>query len=385
LGAFGLRLSLAGQPEKPSEEFKTSVAGPSTDASGEPALELSDKQNAAIKIEKVGEKTFEQEREAIGNIDFNQNLSVQVFTPYQGRIIDAYPNIGDKVEKDQVLFTIDSPDLLAAESNLIAAAGVLELQSRTLARLQSLIKIGGVSQQNVDQTTSDQMTAEGTLKSARDAVRIFGKTEAEIDGIVAGRRADPKLVVKSPISGYVTARTAQPGLLVQPGNTPAPFTVADMSTMWMFANVVESDAPYLHVGQTLHAQVSAYPGRDFAGVVTVISPSVDPNSRRVFVRTEIKDPDHLLRAGMLTNFKIRVSEPTRSPAVPVRAIIREGDGTFSVWTTKDKRHFVEETVKIGLEQDDFFQVVEGLKPGELVVTENGTFLSAKYAGGGPSD
>jgi membrane fusion protein, heavy metal efflux system len=349
---------------------------------GELAVDLNEKQVGAIKLGAVGERTFVLERQAVGNIDFNQNLLVQVFTPYQGRIINAYPQIGDRVEKDQVLFTIDSPDLLSAENNLITAAGVLNLQNRTLSRQKKMVSFGGTSQQAVDQSTSDQMAAEGALKSARDAVRIFGKTGEEIDQIIAERKADPRLIVKSPITGYVTARTASPGLFVQPGVAPSPFTVADLSTMWMFANVPESEVPYLRVGQSVKARVAAYPGRDFDGKIVMVGASVDPNTRRLAVRSEISDPEHLLRANMFANFTIQVGDSVNSMAVPAAGVVREGDGSMSVWTTKDDRHFVRRTVKIGHVQDGFDEILEGLQPGERIVIEGAVFLSNKLAGGG---
>ncbi len=350
-------------------------------ADGELAVDLSEKQVAAIQLGAVVEKSFVLERRAVGNIDFNQNLLTQVFTPYQGRIIHAYPNVGDKVQKDEVLFTIDSPDLLAAESNLIAAAGVFKLQNVTLSRAQKMKSFGGASQQAVDQSTSDQMTAEGALKSARDAVRIFGKTNEEIDKIVQDRKADPRLIVKSPMTGYVTTRNAAPGLFVQPGVAPPPFTVADYSTMWMFANVPESETPFLRVGQSVKARVAAYPDREFDGKITVLGPSVDPNTRRVFVRSEINDPEHLLRAGMFANFIIRVGDSVNSMAVPQAAVVREGDGSTSAWITKDDRHFVRRTIKVGHIQDGFDEILEGLRPGERVVTNGAVFLSNKLAGG----
>ena len=353
------------------------------EASGELAVDLNEKQAASIKIGKVGSASFVLERQAVGNIDFNQNMLTQVFTPYQGRIINAYFNIGDKVEKDQVLFTIDSPDLLAAESTLIAASGVLRLQNRTLTRAEKMKAFGGASQQAVDQSTSDQMTAEGALKSARDAVRIFGKTDEEIDKIVAERKADPRLIVKSPMTGYVTTRNAAPGLLVQPGVAPPPFTVADLSTMWMFANVPEKEAPYLRVGQKVKARVAAYPDREFLGEVTVLAPSVDPNTRRMFVRSEIADPEHLLRAAMFANFTITVGNAVEATAVPQSAVVREGDGTMSVWVTKDRRHFIRKTVKLGQIQSDLDEIVEGLQKDEQIVTEGAIFLSNKLAGGAP--
>jgi len=376
----GLGVKYYSGTSAPKTEESSKAAG---EASGELAVDLNDKQAASVKVSKVGAANFVLERQAVGNIDFNQNMLTQVFTPYQGRIINAYPNVGDKVEKDQVLFTIDSPDLLSAESTLIAAAGVLKLQNRTLTRAEKMKAFGGASQQVVDQSTSDQMTAEGALKSARDAVRIFGKTDDEIDKIIAERKADPRLIVKSPMTGYVTTRTAAPGLFVQPGVAPPPFTVADLSTMWMFANVPESGAPDLRVGQKVKARVAAYPDRAFEGQVTVLGPSVDPNTRRVFVRSEISDPEHLLRAGMFANFTITVGSAVNAIAVPQSGVVREGDGTMSVWTTTNGRHFIRKTVKIGQIENDLDQIVEGLQKDEQIVTEGAVFLSNKLAGGTP--
>ncbi|MEK4032646.1 efflux RND transporter periplasmic adaptor subunit [Methylocystis sp. IM3] len=347
--------------------------------SGPIQIELTESQAAALKAEKAVFREFSQEKQAVGAIDFNQNRLVSVFTPYQGRIISALLNVGDAVEKDQVLFTIDSPDLLTAESNLISAAGALLLQSRTLNRTKSLLKIGGISQQQVDQTTADQQAAEGALKAARDAVRIFGKSSEEIDKIVADRLADPRLVVKSPLTGTVTARAAVPGQLVQPGVAPAPFVVADTSTMWMVANAVESDAAALHVGQEVKANISAYPGRSFDGKITVLGPSVDPITRRLFVRSEIADPEHLLRAGMFANFVIRIGDPIRALALPQAAVVREGDGSMICWVTENFRRFTRRIVVTGQRQGDFVQIISGLDAGETVVGEGAVFLSNQAA------
>src|SRR6266851_1862342 len=230
---------------KETDSTLTSGAGGPT---APDSVDLSDSQLASVKVEPVGDYVFPIEKGAVGSIDFNQEMSVQVFTPYQGRIVGLFAKVGDEVKKGQTLFTIDSPDLLQANSTLIAASGVLQLTTRNLARLRALYESRAVSQKDVEQATSDQQTAEGALRAARDAVRIFGKTDLEVDRIVAERMADPTLVVRSPISGRITARNASPGLLVQPGNGPAPYTVADISTMWMLANVAESDSPSFQVG-----------------------------------------------------------------------------------------------------------------------------------------
>lgn len=340
-------------------------------------VDLTEKQATAIQVAPVGRANFEQLRSAIGNIDFNQDLLVQVFTPYQGRIIATQGNVGDRVLRGQLLFTIDSPDLLTAESNLIAAAGVAVLQARNLKRLTETLKGGGGAQKDVDQATSDQQTSEGALKTARDAVRIFGKTDDDIDQIIKDRRADPVLVVRSPIAGLITQRTAAPGLFVQPGNAPAPFTVADTSTMWMVANVAETESAALRVGQPVRVRVSALPGREFDGTISVLGASVDPNTRRVMVRSEIKDPDGVLRAGMFATFSIKVGDTLQSPSVPNAAVVREGDGTMTLWVTTDRRHFVKRPVKIGLLQSGQTQILDGVQPGELTATDGAVFLSNK--------
>src|SRR6516165_10122479 len=196
---------------------RASAQGAPNAAAPEPdTVDLSDSQLASVKVEPVGEREFPIEKQAVGSIDFNEDMTLQVFTPYQGRIVALFAKVGDDVQRGKTLFTIDSPDLLQAESTMIAAAGVLEFTTRHLARVRELYKTRAVSQKEMEQAASDQQTAEGALRAARDSVRLFGKSGAEIDRIIAERKADPILVVPSPITGRITARNAAPGLYVQP-------------------------------------------------------------------------------------------------------------------------------------------------------------------------
>ena len=355
------------------------AAAPRAAAHNQASVDLSDSQLGSVKVAPVEDREFPVEKEAVGSIDFDEDMETQVFAPYQGKIIALFAAVGDDVKKGQTLFTLDSPDLLQAESTLIAAAGVLELTTRNLTRLRELYKTLAVSQRDLDQGTSDQQTAEGNLRAARDAVRIFGKTDADIERIIANRSADPTLVVPSPITGRITARTAAPGLFVQPANPPPPYIVTDTDTMWMLANVAENDSPAFRVGQEVKVRLGAFPGRVFDGKITIIAASVDPNTRRVLVRSEIKDPRHELRSGMFANFVIEVAPPVRSPAVPADGVVREGDGTMTVWVTADRRRFTKRTVKIGEPRDGYWQILEGVQVGELVATEGALFLSNTLA------
>src|ERR1019366_2966797 len=158
-----------------------------------PTIELSDAQLGMIRLGPVSERAFPLEREAVGNIDFNEDMAAQVFPPYQGRIVKLFAKIGDNVARGQPLLTIESPDLIQAGSNLIAAAGVLELTTHALERAKQLYEVQGMAEKDLQQDISDQQTAEGSLKAARDAVALFGKSEIEIDRMVKTRSIDPYL------------------------------------------------------------------------------------------------------------------------------------------------------------------------------------------------
>ena len=338
----------------------------------EAALDLSPSQLNSIRIEPVASYLFPVEKEAVGNIDFDEDLSVQVFPAYQGTIIKTFVELGERVQKGQPLYTIKSPDLIQAESTLIGAAATFELTNKELARVQGL---GGIAEREKEQATSDQQTAEGALKAARNAVLVFGKTEAEINHMIASRQIDPALVVRSPISGKITSRNAQPGFFVQPGNLPAPYSVADVSIKWMLANVIESDIPLFHLGQPVQVRVMSYPDHVFKGKVSKIYEWVDPNTHRVTIRSEIADPNDELHSGMLANFVIRVHDPVQATAIPANGVVREADGTMTAWVTADRHHFVQRIIKTGLRKDDRVQILDGLQRGELVVADGAVFLS----------
>ena len=345
-------------------------------SSSEATLDLSPSQLNSIQIGPVGTHLFPVEKDAVGSIDFDENLSVQVFSPYQGKIIDAFVEIGDEVRKGQPLYSIDSPDLIQAESTLIGAAATDELTTKELVRARELYTTNvGVPQRELEQAISDQQTAEGALKAARDAVRVFGKTEAEMDHMIASRKIDPALIVPSPIAGQITSRSAQPGLLVQPGNAPAPYSVADVSIKWMLANVPESDSAFFHVGQPVDVKVMAYPDRIFKGKVSKIYAAIDPNTHRATIRSEIADPKNELRSAMLANFAIEIQHPVEATAIPANGVVREADGTMTAWVTNDRRRFVQRIIKTGLRSDGQVQVLDGLQQGELVVTDGAVFLS----------
>ena len=340
---------------------------------------LTDAQLRFISIAPVEQQLFSVDRDAVGTVDFDEDKSVQVSSPYQGRIVALFAKAGDAVIKGQPLFTIDSPDLLQAESTLVTAAGVFKLTTGVLKRSKQLYEAQGLAQKDYDQAVSDQQAAEAAYKAARDAVRIFGKSDAQLDRIIKQHRLDAKMQILSPLAGVVTARNAALGTLVQPGGAPAPYAVSNLSTKWLIGNVSESNMPMMRLGQKVDIRLMAYPDRIFQGKISYISSAVDPNTHRGAIRIEIVDPKNELQSQMLATFIVHTGIAMRSPAVPYDGVVREGDGAMTVWVTQDRRHFSPRTVKIGLRQHGENQILSGVNPGELVAAEGALFISNAYS------
>jgi cobalt-zinc-cadmium efflux system membrane fusion protein len=360
-------------PVQAAEAAATSAA---PDADG---ITLTAEQARTVRVARVREHEFARRHEAQGFMDFDEDRTVQVFSPWAGRIGRVFAKAGDDVRRGDVLFTIESADLVTAESNLIAASGVLQLTTRALERARAMLASQSIAQKDLDQADSDQQTAQASLEAARAAVRIFGRTDDEIDRIVSTRSTASELRICSPIGGRVTARNAAAGTLVQPGSAPAPFTVADVSTLWMVANVPEDELPHLRVGQAVEASLAAYPGRTFRGRITNIAAAVDPSTHRIAVRSEIRDPRHELRPQMLGTFVILTGAAQRSPAVPEAALVREGDGSTEVFVTEDWHRFVRRPVKVGSQQDGLDQILQGVSAGEHVATDGALFVANELA------
>jgi membrane fusion protein, heavy metal efflux system len=305
------------------------------------SVNLSDSQLASVKVAPVSEREFPVEKQAVGSIDFNQDMTLQVFTPYQGRILALFAKVGDDVKKGQTLFTIDSPDLLQAESTLIAAAGVLDFTTRNLARLRAPVRQDRSRDRPHHRAArgrsdaGDPEPAQRADHRAQCGARFVRAAGQSAGALLGGRH-------RHNVDAGQRAGDRQPGVPLGAG------------------------------GQGHGGGISGPGVRRTNHHVGAI---VDPNTRRVLIRSEVKDPQHELRSGMFANFVIRTGDPVRSPAVPLDGVVREGDGTMTVWVTADRRRFTRRTVKIGLQHEGYRQILEGVAVGELVATEGALFLS----------
>lgn len=340
---------------------------------------INPQQARQVHVAEVTQREFYPSVEAVGYVDFDQDHLAQVNSPYAGRVREVFAKAGDKVERGQALFALDSPDLAQAEAALVSAAAARAQTDAALERARGMAQVQANAPRDLEQAVADQQTAEGNYQAARRALHIFGKSDAEIDRIAATRRVDGELRIDSPMAGLVTARNVAPGDLVQPGNTPAPFSVSDANSLWLVAHVVDADAAQVQVGQSMTASLPALPDSHIDTQVSYVASSSDPVMHRVMLRGVLRTPPPGWRPQMLANYRIRTAAPTRHDALPVDAVVREGTGAMVVFTTNDGLRFTCHPVQVGSLQDGFYPVIAGLSLHERIATEGALFLSNALA------
>jgi membrane fusion protein, heavy metal efflux system len=277
-------------------------------APSEPTVTLTPNQLGAVKIATSTVSVFHNEREAVGVVNFAQD-----------------------------------PNIVQGGSTLLTAAANYAVAERELKRARDLLATKGVSEREVEQATSDEQTAKGALDAARSALLLLGKSDAEIDHIIA------------------TGKTGSSSGMRR-------------GTKWVLANAPEADVASFHEGERLHVVVEAISSHEFSGTVAEVYAAVDPNLHRVTLRGLVEDPNNELRPGMLVGVKIEVAPPVTSTAIAANGVVREGDGTMTAWVTSDRQKFVQKHVDIGMLEDGKVQILKGLQPGQLVVTDGAVLL-----------
>lgn len=346
-----------------------------------------------LNVEKVELYPFRVQKPAIGQISYNEDLSTVVLTPFPGRVTRLVAKIGDKVQRGDPLFEIDSSDVVQPQNEFVAAVGavnktraqldlavIVEQRNKNLYEGRAApLKEWQQAQAELISAQNDYRSAQTALDAALHRLRILGRTEAEIAALREKGAISRTLPIHAPIAGTVVGRKVGPGQYVRSDATDPLYTISYISSMWLKAFVPETDIPRVKVGQAIEVRVSALPERTFQAQIVAIGAASDATTRRVMVRSEIPNPDGALKAEMFASFKIEVGADERSPAVPVEAVIREGDLAF-VWVERPDEPLTMERrpVKIGMEQNRRVQIRDGLNAGERVVGRGAIFVDNEW-------
>jgi cobalt-zinc-cadmium efflux system membrane fusion protein len=347
---------------------------------------------AGFKIEPVLLVSFRPEQVTEGNIAIDDDLTTPVFSPYSGRVIKLIAKLGDYVEPGAPLFAIQASEFVQAQNDLITALANLQTARSQLAQAQTNEKRGhdlylaqGGALKDWQQAQTDLVTTQNTVRSddialaaVRNRLRILGKADKEIASLEAQptQKLDPVTIVSAPIGGTITQRQIGLGQYINStagGASNPVYTIGNLSTVWLIANVREADAPLMRIGQAVEVHVLAFPGRVFQAKISWVAPSIDPNTHRLSVRADVENPDGALKPGMFANFSIITGEAQTAPAVPQSAIVYEGD-TAHVWVAGDDGTIAARSVRTGQIADGMVEILAGLSPGEKIVTSGALFI-----------
>jgi cobalt-zinc-cadmium efflux system membrane fusion protein len=224
---------------------------------------------------------------------------------------------------------------------------------------------------------SDMRSADTALEAVRIRLRILGRTDAEILDLEQHGTISRVTRITAPIDGTIISRKVGPGQYVKADSGEALYVIADLSTMWLKAQIFEQDIAFVRIGQEIEAKVAAAPNRVFKARIANISSASDLTTRRVMVRSEISNPDGALKSDMFATFKIGTEAAATTPAVPTDAVIREGD-VATVWVETEPMLFKRRVVEIGIQQNGLTQIRSGLKVGELVVARGAIFVDNEW-------
>ena len=332
-----------------------------------------DQQMKTLTVETVQQHGFVSDELTEGKIAVNGDRTTPVFSPYSGRVTRVIAGLGDLVRSGTPLATLEASEFVQAQSDLARALAQVKLARTNETRKHALYDIKGGSLQDWQQSQADLVTAETALKSVRNRLHILGKSDADIDALEHEQHIDPVATISAPLAGVVVDRQVGPGQYLQSGSSTPVFTIADPSSMWLVANVRETDAGRVHPGLPVEVRVLAYPNRTFKARLTYVADGVDPVTHRLPVRAEIDNHDGALKAEMFATFRILTGDASDSPAVPEIAVVYEGESAH-VWMVEAGGVIRYQAIRTGRSNDGLIEVLEGLKAGEHIVTKGSLFI-----------
>jgi cobalt-zinc-cadmium efflux system membrane fusion protein len=356
-------------------------------------------QLAGLDIAAVQAMDFRAEHITDGIIAVNDDSTTAVFSHYSGRVTKLYAKLGDVVQKGAALMAVDASESVQAQSDLMTAAasvGTAQAQVQLMAaseqRQQALFLAKVGAQKDWLSSQADLGTAQNNLRSAqaaqsavRSRLRILGTSDAQIKALEAapdGQNTQAEALVRAPIGGTVMARQVGAGQFIQSvagGAVNPVYSISDLSTVWLVANVREGDMAHMRLGQALEVRVAAWPDRLFKAKIAWISPSIDPLTHRLPVRAEIDNRDGALKPMMFASFRILTGDASTGSGIAQNALVYEGNEAH-VFVARPDGLLVLRQVRTGRVSESMVEIVDGLAVGEQVVTRGALFIDRAAEG-----
>jgi membrane fusion protein, heavy metal efflux system len=352
---------------------------PHADTNPEPAsitasnVTLTVAQQQNIHLFTVEGSSFHKTVDTTGTVNFDNDHATVIMAPMSGPVSRLLVSLGDQVKAGQPLAEVDSPDFATAISTYRKALATAKITKQLAEQDQQLVEHHGVSLREAEQAKIDATNAESDSEAALQQLIALNVDAGTLQAIKDGKAAaPPKAIIRSPIDGTVVDREITPGELLQAGATQC-FTVADLSRVWVIANLFGADLGSINVGDPAEV-LTGTPSGNFSGAVQNISAVMDPDTRAVAVRVVADNPGGALKNQMYVRVLIHSRIDTPGLLVPVSAILRDEENLPFVYVAQSDNGFARQTVTLGYRDGDRYDIPSGLKAGQRVVVDGGLFV-----------
>lgn len=366
-------LGACGRAEEPSASSAATTTAQK--ATSRPA-------DAASRVE-TSVVAYSSERAALtlaGKVAYGEDRYSKISSPVQGRVVEVRAKLGDHVKAGDVLLVVDSPDITAAYSDFVKESSELEYATRAYGLAKDLYETRALPQKDLKQAENELVKARAEFRRAKERLLSLKVSAAELEKPLAEQKISSRFELKSPLEGTVVERTVTPGSSVGGDSSQVLFTVADLGKLQVVADVYERDLALVKVGQMARVTVEAYPDIGFPAAVAAIGDVVDPNTRTIKVRAWVNNEARKLKPEMFARLHIEIGDATSFLTIPKEAVL-EIDGKEFVYVEEAQGRFVKRQVKVGTASGEQVRILEGLQPGERIVTKGAVLIKGQEAKG----
>ena len=322
-----------------------------------------------IKVERVGETLLPSLLAATGKVQFNEDQMARILTPVNGQVQQLNVKVGDAVQKNERLFFLKSREVAAAVTEHLEDHKDLDLAEKNYAMTKDLFEHQAASRIALQQSESDLAKAKARVARTEEALRVLGLRVEEND--LSGELSS-LIPITAPLGGTIIERRVTDGQFVQPDSNPL-LIIADLSSVWVLADIFERDLHRVHVGQKAEVRTEAYPEQQFLARVSRISDVIDPATRTVKVRFLVSNPGALLKPEMFASVTLILNESARGLTIPAKALFSEGGRNY-VYLRSGELEFSRRQVEVATEESSRLRVTSGLNAGDQVVTQGALLL-----------
>jgi cobalt-zinc-cadmium efflux system membrane fusion protein len=347
----------------------TSYATRATSSETPRLFTIPEDQMSHVQVVTVQPTTLTRTLRLTGSVAYNAFKTTPVITQVGGPVTRILVVPGQHIRQGEPMLDVSSPDYSQLLDAYLKAADSSRLADKNYARADDLYQHHAIAQRDLEQAESDRNQARADLNAAEEGMKIVGiRNPAQL----ANAPSSAELPVLAPISGEVVERLVSPGQVVQAGQTQA-FTISDLSTVWVLANVYQADLAYVHSGEDVSVQTDAYPGT-FHGRISYVSPALDPNTRTLQARVVVDNPGEKLKRDMYCTVTVTAGTVANAIAVPNSSVLRDDNNQPYVYVAAGANQFGRRDVEAGPGENGMTQIMKGLAPGDKVVGDGSLFL-----------